>query len=82
MSPKPYPSSDTPYSWGGEHFCGPDATALYTSEPDRRALLGEPDKLRRNPVPPTFCAVCLDWFDHPETLTPDYRPAQQGDTNA
>lgn len=58
--------SDTPFEWGGEHFCKPDATELYNLEAARRiTAYGFPVQLDTNPVPATFCAVCLQWFDDP-----------------
>lgn len=83
MNAKPYPLSDTPYAWGHEHFCAPDATVLYDAEPDRVDDVGEPVKLPGNPVPPTFCSSCLQWFDDPQHLTAaSHLPPEQGETHA
>jgi hypothetical protein len=69
------------FAWGHEHFCAPDATALYHTEPERLndPALGFPVELDTNPVPATFCSTCLKWFDdpaHPEGS--DHRPPQKG----
>ena len=72
-----------PYAWGGEHFCAPDATTLYHAEPQRLHSIGFPVELDANPVPPTFCSVCLLFFDdpahdaHPTGSGP--RPPEQGE---
>lgn len=62
--------SDTPYAWGAEHFCEPDATELYETEPQRITdpALGYPVKLDELPEPETFCSVCLQWFTNPANL--------------
>lgn len=72
--------SDTPYQWGHEHFCQPDATELYNTEPDRLASLGYPVELER--APETFCSVCLKWFVDADHAGSDHRPPENGATNA
>jgi hypothetical protein len=68
--------SDTPYKWGHEHFCEPDATELYQNEPDRLAHLGHPVKL--DAPPETFCSVCLEWFVGPHEEGSEHRPPKKG----
>lgn len=62
--------NDQPYAWGVEHFCEPDATRLYETEPQRLTdpELGYPVKLEELPVPETFCSACLEWFTTPEEV--------------
>jgi hypothetical protein len=77
--------SDTAYEWGPEHFCEPDATALYNAEPQRihNPELGYPVKLDTPPEPPTFCSTCLQWWAEPEpTGGSEHRPPQKGTRNA
>lgn len=65
--------SDTPpasFEWGGEHFCQPDATDLYYSEPQRLQSIGFPKQMHETPE--TFCAVCLLWFTNPEHDTKEH----------
>lgn len=75
--------SDKPHEWGGEHFCGPDAKELYYTEPNRVSTVGFPVELDANPVPATFCSVCLQWFDDPAHLTgSEHRPPEtKGNAN-
>lgn len=74
--------SDKPYQWGHEHFCQPDATKLYHAEPGRINAIGYPVELDANPVPATFCSVCLEWFDDPQHLEgSEHRPPEQRETN-
>lgn len=76
--------SETPgYSWGHEHFCPPDTRYLYDTEPHRLNTIGFPKKLEDNPEPPTFCSMCLRWFDDPEhTTAANHLPPEQGETHA
>lgn len=62
--------SDTPYSWGGEHFCEPDLQSLYHRELQRiyDPEIGHPVKLGELPDPETFCSTCLGWFTDPAKL--------------
>lgn len=62
--------SDTPYQWGGEHFCEPDLTSLYYREINRiwDPAIGHPVKLEELPDPETFCSTCLLWFTDPAKL--------------
>lgn len=62
--------SDTPYIWGGEHFCEPDLHHLYHHELSRiyDPELGFPVKLHELPDPETFCSTCLQWFTDPAKL--------------
>ncbi|UOK18402.1 hypothetical protein SEA_BRUHMOMENT_86 [Arthrobacter phage BruhMoment] len=69
--------SDLGFQWGHEHFCVPDATQLYQSEPDRLADLGHPVALTTPPRPETFCSVCFQWFDPPHEGS-DHRPPEKG----
>lgn len=78
-------SNDVPHEWGGEHFCRTDAVELYQTQPQRLTDHGFPVELDANPVPPTFCSRCLQWFDDP-ALDPHHtgsgpRPPEQGATN-
>ena len=72
--------SDKPYQWGHEHFCQPDATELYNTEPERLDTVGYPVELDANPKPATFCSVCFMWFDDPahDTEGSEHRPPQKG----
>lgn len=72
--------SGKPFAWGDEHFCAPDATKLYNREPERLNTVGYPVELDANPVPATFCSVCLQWFDDPahDHEGSDHRPPQKG----
>lgn len=62
--------SDTPYIWGGEHFCQPDLNEVYHKNLSRtiNPEIGWPKKLDERPEPETFCSVCLKWFTDPATL--------------
>lgn len=62
--------SDTPYIWGGEHFCEPDTRHLYNAEPERiyNPEIGFPVELKELPDPETFCSFCLQWFTDPAKL--------------
>ncbi len=78
-------SDSTPHEWAGEHFCGTDTRYLYDFEPLRihNPDIGFPVRLDANPVPPTFCSRCLNWFDDPAHDPPptegsEHRPPQKG----
>lgn len=62
--------SDTPYIWGGEHFCEPDLNDMYYLEIKRiyDPEIGHPVKLDALPDPETFCSACLKWFTHPVNI--------------
>jgi hypothetical protein len=70
--------SATPYSWGHEHFCVIDATELYYKDPNMLHTLGFPVALDANPEPPTFCSICLFWFDNPSQEGSGTRPPERG----
>lgn len=73
--------SDTPYAWGGEHFCEPDVNRLYHAELQRiyDPALGFPVKLKELPDPETFCSTCLKWFTPPVKLEGlDLQPPEEG----
>lgn len=57
--------SGNSYQWGDEHFCEPDVVRLNDTDPDLKLTHGYPVQLETNPVPPTFCSSCLNWFDDP-----------------
>lgn len=77
MSKTPEPA-DKAFAWGHEHFCEPDATALYHAEPERihDPALGFPKELDH--LPETFCSTCLDWFALPHIEGSEHRPPQKG----
>lgn len=75
--------SDRPYEWiEGNHYCEKDAHALHSEQPHLLKQHGPPKMLVQNPVPPTFCSICLGWFDDPKHAEgSDHRPpTEKGST--